>query len=119
MRIFDSRGSKLSEISEEQFLLEQDMQTLTETNLQQIFRLDLVRSEFELHGLQEDTLAFDRDSGAFVITEYKKDSNFSVVDQGMAYLNPMLNNKPDFILQYNERRGEFIGINTQCCRIFQ
>jgi predicted transport protein len=106
VRIFDGRGSKLSEIAEEQFSLEQDMQKLTESNLQQIFGLDLVRSEFELHGLRIDTLAFDRDSGAFVIIEYKKDRNFSVVDQGMAYLNLMLNNKADFILEYNERSSQ-------------
>jgi predicted transport protein len=30
----------------------------------------------------------------------KKDRNFSVVDQGVAYLNLMLNNKADFILEY-------------------
>jgi hypothetical protein len=47
-------------------------------------------------------LAFDNESGAFVIIEYKKDRNFSVVDQGFAYLNLMLNNKSDFILEYNE-----------------
>jgi hypothetical protein len=38
----------------------------------------------------------------FAIIEYKKDRNFSVVDQGMAYLNLMLSNKADFILEYNE-----------------
>lgn len=103
MRIFDTRGSKLSEVSEDQFLLEDDMQKLTETNLQQIFGLDLVRSEFELQGLRIDTLAFDRDSKGFVIIEYKKDKNISIVDQGMAYLNLMLNNKADFILEYNDR----------------
>lgn len=81
------------------------MQSLTETNLQQIFGLDVVRSQFELHGLRIDTLAFDRDSKAFVIIEYKKDRNISVVDQGMAYLNLMLNNKADFILEYNEKRS--------------
>jgi hypothetical protein len=103
VRIFDTRGSKLSEVSEDQFLLEDDMQKLTETNLQQIFGLDLVRSEFELQGLRIDTLAFDRDSKGFVIIEYKKDKNISIVDQGMAYLNLMLNNKADFILEYNDR----------------
>ena len=103
MRIFDTRGSKLSEVSEDQFLLEDDMQKLTETNLQQIFGLDLVRSEFELQGLRIDTLAFDKDSKGFVIIEYKKDKNISIVDQGMAYLNLMLNNKADFILEYNDR----------------
>jgi Domain of unknown function (DUF5655) len=51
---------------------------------------------------QLDTLAFDKESGAFVIIEYKKDRNFSVVDQGVAYLNLMLNNRADFILEYNE-----------------
>jgi hypothetical protein len=58
VRIFDTRGSKLSEVTEDQFLLEEDMQKLTETNLQQIFGLDLVRSEFELQELRVDTLAF-------------------------------------------------------------
>ncbi len=62
-----------------------------------------MKSEFELHGLRVDTLAFDNESKAFVIIEDKKDRNFSVVDQGMAYLNLMLNNKADFILEYNER----------------
>lgn len=109
MRIFDTKGSKLSEVIEDQFLLEDDMQKLTEMNLQQLFGLDLVRSEFELQGLRIDTLAFDKDSKGFVIIEYKKDRNISVVDQGMAYLNLMLNNKADFILEYNDR---FAASNT-------
>jgi RecB family endonuclease NucS len=103
LRIFSIKGTKLTEITEEQFPLEKDIQRLTEANLQQIFELDLVRSEFEIHGLRIDTLAFDKESGAFVIIEYKKDRNFSVVDQGVAYLNLMLNNKADFILEYDER----------------
>ena len=61
-----------------------------------------MRSEFELRGLRIDTLALDKESKAFVIIEYKRERNFSVVDQGMAYLNLMLNNKSDFILEYNE-----------------
>ena len=71
------------------------MQTLVESNLQTIFTLMIVRSEFDLHGFRIDTLAFDKESKAFVIIEYKKDRNLSVVDQGIAYLNLMLNNKAD------------------------
>jgi len=56
LRIFSINGTKLAEITEEQFLLEKDIQRLTEANLQQIFELDLVRSEFEIHGLRIDTL---------------------------------------------------------------
>jgi predicted transport protein len=102
VRIFSTKGAKLVEITEEQFPLEREIQRLTEANLQELFDLVLVRSEFELHGLRIDTLAFNKDSSGFVIIEYKKDRNFSVVDQGVAYLNLMLNNKADFILEYNE-----------------
>ncbi len=77
--------------------------------MQQIFELELVRSKFEIHGLRIDTLGFDKESGAFVIIEYKKDRNFSVVDQGVAYLNLMLNNKADFILEYNERSSSSLS----------
>ncbi|MGE5661798.1 MAG: DUF5655 domain-containing protein [Ignavibacteriales bacterium] len=102
LRIFSVDGTKLSEIRKQQFPLEGEIQRLTEANLQELFDLTFVKSEFELHGLRIDTLAFDDESRGFVIIEYKKDRNFSVVDQGMAYLNLMLNNKADFILEYNE-----------------
>ncbi len=95
-------SAKLNEVREQQFPLESEIQSLTEANLHDLFELDFVKSEFELHGLRIDTLAFDNESKAFVIIEYKKDRNFSVVDQGIAYLNLMLNNKADFILEYNE-----------------
>lgn len=51
------------EIVEEQFPLEREVQRLTEVNLQELFDLVLVESEFELHGLRIDTLAFDKESG--------------------------------------------------------
>jgi predicted transport protein len=102
VRIFSIKGTKLAEITEQQFPLEKEIQRMTEANLQELFELDFVKSEFELHGLRIDTLAFDKESKGFVIIEYKRDKNFSVVDQGMAYLNLMLNNRADFILEYNE-----------------
>lgn len=96
-------GTKLSELNEDQFSLERDIHRLVENNLEILFGLEYVRSEFELHGLRIDTLGFDKESNAFVILEYKRDKNFSVVDQGVAYLNLMLNNKAEFILEYNQK----------------
>jgi len=58
-----------------------------------------------------DTLAFDRETKSFVIIEYKKSSNFSVIDQGYAYLALLLNNKADFILEYNESKDDSLGKN--------
>lgn len=96
---------KLEYIKEKPFKLEKEIQELTEQNLKLIFGLDFVKSEFALHNFRIDTLAFDYESNSFVIIEYKRDKNFSVIDQGYAYLSLMLNNKADFILEYNEKQG--------------
>lgn len=53
-----------------------------------------------------DSLAFDPENKSFVIIEYKINQSFSVVDQGIAYLNLMLNNKAEIILEYNECKGQ-------------
>lgn len=63
-----------------------------------------MKSEFALNNFRIDTLAFDREANSFVIIEYKRDKNFNMIDQGYAYLSLMLNNKADFILEYNEQQ---------------
>lgn len=93
---------RLHAIHEQPFKLEKEIQTLTERNMSTLFGLHLVRSEFTIGRFRIDSLAFDEQSRAFVIIEYKRNSSFSVIDQGYAYLALMLNNKADFILEYNE-----------------
>ncbi|MDD3771651.1 MAG: DUF5655 domain-containing protein [Weeksellaceae bacterium] len=100
--------NNLEQIKEQPFKLEKEIQSLTEQNLQTIFGFDFVRSEFAIGNFRLDTLAFDKDSSSFVIIEYKRDKNFSVIDQGYAYLSLMLNNKADFILEYNENKNNFL-----------
>ena len=65
MRIFLTKGSKLVENAEEQFLIEKEIQTITEQNIEEIFKLELVASEMELPGFRIDTLAFDKESSCF------------------------------------------------------
>ncbi len=102
------RNCDLSLIREDSFKLEKDIQHLTERNLEKIFGLEFVRSELALNGFRIDTLAFDPEAYSFVIVEYKRDKNFSVIDQGFAYLSLMLNNKADFILEYNELKDTIL-----------
>ena len=104
-------NGRLENIKEQPFKLEKEIQFLTETNLKSIFGLDFVKSEFKLNNFRIDTLAFDKDAGTFVIIEYKRDKNYSVIDQGYAYLSLMLNNKADFILEYNESSKETLKRN--------
>ncbi|WP_138993718.1 DUF5655 domain-containing protein [Larkinella sp. C7] len=97
---------KLEHIKEVSFKLEREIQRLTEQNLQILLRINFIRSEFSLNNFRIDTLAFDPETKAFVIIEYKRDKTFSVIDQGYAYLSLMLNNKADFILEYNESQNQ-------------
>lgn len=96
----------LTHIKEIPFKFEKEIQQLTERNLMMLLKLDFIRSEFSLNNFRIDTLAYNRDSKSFVIIEYKRDKTFSVIDQGYAYLSLMLNNKADFILEFNETTNE-------------
>ena len=102
---------KVTHIKDVPFKLERDIQRLTEENLDTLLNLDFIKSEFALNNFRIDTLAFDNESKAFIIIEYKRDKTFSVIDQGYAYLSLMLNNKADFILEYNESRSKSLKRN--------
>lgn len=102
MALYGHSSDKLSLIKEKRFSLEKDIQNIVEENLTEIFGLEFVASERIIGGLRIDTLAYDSDAKTFVIIEYKRDTSFSVVDQGFSYLSLLLNNKADFVLEYNE-----------------
>jgi predicted transport protein len=103
MPIYKKSGSKLQPIKEKKVDLELTVQKLVEENIAEVLGLVYICSEYSLHNLRIDTLAFDEDQKSFVVIEYKKDRSFSVIDQGYAYLALLLNNKADFILEYNEK----------------
>lgn len=96
---------QLTLIKEKPFKLEKEIQNIVEKNLQTLLGLDFIKTEFSIGSFRIDSLAFDSDKKSFVIIEYKRDKNFSVIDQGYAYLSLMLNNKAEFILEYNESKS--------------
>ena len=103
MKIYELQSTKLKEINENQYKLEREIQKVFEDNLDTVMGLTLVRSEFTIKNKRIDTLAYDKQNNAFIIIEYKRDKNVSVVDQGFTYLSLMLENKADFIVEYNEQ----------------
>lgn len=106
MQIFHKQKKDLSVLKEIPFKLEKEIQTLFEDNLKNTTDLKLIKSEFTIKSNRIDTLAFDEESKSFVIIEYKRNQNYSVVDQGVSYLNLMLEYKADFIVEYNETQKE-------------
>lgn len=108
MQLFKNHKQTLSVLKEIPFKLEKDIQALFEQNLALVTNLKLIKSEFTIKSNRIDTLAFDAESKAFVIIEYKRNQNYSVIDQGVSYLNLMLEYKADFIVEYNESQKQSI-----------
>lgn len=106
MATFRIENELLTLIKENPFKLEREIQNLVEKNLTTLMGLEFIRTEFSINSFRIDSLAFDSEKKSFVIIEYKRDRSFSVIDQGYAYLSLMLNNKADFILEYNESKAE-------------
>jgi hypothetical protein len=97
-----SKNNKLEYLESSKFDLEKDIQFVIEQNTQELFNLQFVKSEFSVNGYRVDTLCFNQETNSFVIIEYKNNHSYSVIDQGYTYLSTMLNNKSDFVLEYNE-----------------
>lgn len=103
MDIYKISSGDLESIKEKPFKLEKEMQALFEANLTILTGLTLVKSEFPLKQFRFDTLAFDEEKQAFVVIEYKRDKSQSVVDQGVSYLNAMLEYRDSLMVEYNEQ----------------
>lgn len=119
--IFYKNGSvSLLKMKQIQVPKERIVQTLLENNLSVILKLEWIKSELRIENKRIDTLAFDRVKKAFVIIEYKRSKNKSVVDQGWTYYGLLLRHKADIMLMYSEFTGNPIrkgDINWSATRI--
>ena len=102
MPIYNINENNLSLIKKVDFKNERELQRLTENNLEELFNLKFIATEFQVDNLRIDTLAYDSETNSFVIIEYKNVKNYSVIDQGYSYLSLLLNNKAEFVLKYNQ-----------------
>ena len=104
MKLFKVSNNILKEVGRTNFNLEKDIQSLIEKNLKAVFNLEFIATEFEVKlGAEKfriDTLSYNQETKSFVIIEYKKVKDYSVVDQGYTYLSALINNKSDFVLKY-------------------
>jgi len=102
MPIYNIKENNLSLIKKVDFTNERELQRLTENNLEELFNLEFIATEFQVDNLRIDTLAYDSETNSFVIIEYKNVKNYSVIDQGYSYLSLLLNNKAEFVLKFNQ-----------------
>jgi len=99
MKLYKTHKEKLELVEVKPFLTEKEIQNLVESNSSEFFNLEFVKTELTVGKYRLDSLCFDNENNSFVIVEYKKGNSYSVIDQGYTYLQLLLNNKSDFLLE--------------------
>lgn len=87
--------------------LEKSLQTLIERHVEALLGVRFVASEHatgKVHGGRIDTLGLDENNSP-VIIEYKKALNENVINQGLFYLNWLMDHKAEFKLLVLDRYG--------------
>ena len=110
LKLFKSKSNSLEDVDSIPFQKERDIQNLIENNVNTVFGLAMIKSEFSVGNYRIDTLCYDEERNSFVIVEYKKGSSYSVIDQGFSYYQLMLNNKSDFILVLSQHLGKVLSV---------
>lgn len=104
--------SGIYQIKPSAFQSERELQRLFEENLEKLTGVRFIASEFTTGDRQRgriDTLGLDQD-GIPTIIEYKKSSKENVINQGLFYLDWLVDHKGDFTLAAHEALGNGIEI---------
>ena len=87
-----------------QVLLEKELQNLIENNMEQFFGVRFLYSEYSIPNGRMDSIGID-ENNCPVIFEYKRSSNENVINQGLFYLDWLLDHKANFKLLVMEKLG--------------
>ena len=106
IKLFRIGQSGVSELSGTTDTIEKSLQTLFERNLEALLGVRFLASEFTTsNGARIDTLGLD-ENGCPVILEYKRSVNENVINQGLFYLDWLMDHRGDFELLVLNRYGK-------------
>ena len=96
IKLFRRQGLAFSELAGSSAPLEKALQTQFEKNLDALLGVRFVATEFVTsHGGRMDTLGLD-ENGSPVIIEYKRTASENVINQGLFYLDWLMDHRGDF-----------------------
>jgi len=104
---------KVSQIKPASFSSERDLQRFFEDNLFQLLGVHFIATEFTTGDRQRgriDTLGLDQD-GFPTIIEYKKTRKENIINQGLFYMDWLVDHKGDFTIAAQEVLGQDIQID--------
>lgn len=103
-----SIGGAVKQLTGTAVLLEKELQGLVEKNMEEFFGVTFLESEYStgpVHGGRIDSLGID-DTNSPVIFEYKRQVNENVINQGLFYLDWLLDHRAEFELLVLKKLGK-------------
>lgn len=104
LKLFNIKGT-VQELPSKQVTLEKELQKLLEDNMQIFFGVTFLKSEYKITNGRMDSIGID-ENNCPVIFEYKRSVNENVINQGLFYLDWLLDHKADFKLLVMEVLGQ-------------
>lgn len=107
IKLFRLGAPGVVELQGKSVAIEKTLQTLMEQNLEAFLGVRFLESEYstgKTHGGRIDTLGIDENNSP-VIIEYKRSTNENVINQGLFYLDWLLDHRAEFTLLAMKRLG--------------
>jgi predicted transport protein len=111
IKLFKIGNGAASEVSGSALQIEKSLQKTFEDNLEALLGIKFLASEHAtgpVHGGRVDTLGVDED-GCPVIIEYKRSVNENVINQGLFYLDWLLDHRKEFQWLVMEKLGSDVA----------
>jgi predicted transport protein len=106
IKLFRTGPESVIELASTQIALERSLQTQFERHLETLLGVRFLASEYiTSHGGRMDTLGLD-ENGYPVIIEYKRDRSENVINQGLFYLDWLMDHRGNFELLVRDRYGK-------------
>jgi predicted transport protein len=113
MPLYRVENNSILQIKQTVYPKEKELQCLFEANLKQLLDVRFVATEVTTGDRQRgriDTLGLDQDSNPTII-EYKKSSKENIINQGLFYLDWLVDHRGDFTLVAQSKLGADIKID--------
>ncbi len=107
IKLFRTNGDTVTQLEGTSVALEKSLQELIEKHLDVFLGVRLLATEYstgKTHAGRIDTLGID-ENGCAVIIEYKRSTNENVINQGLFYLDWLLDHKAEFELLVMKKFG--------------
>ena len=111
----EGREIMIKQLKKQNFRNEKELQTFVEQNMESLFGIRFLASEFttsKQHGGRIDSLGLDENNSP-VIIEYKWGEKDNIINQGLFYLDWLVDHKGDFQLLVQNKLGNNVEVDFE------